>query len=116
MKTYSRTIDEARILHDTHHRLADTKYPKHGSDWFAELKILELQYIGEHGLPDCYESVDEFLYDFWPGLPWNTKGLHEAINFILADERFPAAKAAVLNTIQFDMEVELRKGLEYNDE
>jgi hypothetical protein len=82
----------------------------HTSDWYKEFVLLELEHVAEHGLPSCYKSIDGYLYDFWPNLPWN-ESRAQVIQSILADARFASAKERIRHDWSHDMEDELRHGL-----
>lgn len=98
---------EAEALYDARHAAAGRVDKQFGDRWFAELNLLHLQEIGEHGLPDCYDKPEEFLYDFWPDLPWDAKSQRAVARLILDDPRFPAIRAAVQAATGLDMEHEL---------
>ena len=77
----------------------------------AEQQILHLVDISENGLPDCYGSFDEYLYDFWPDFSWTSQSRVE-VRAVLADSRFKRIVPVLKETWGVDMVEELRKGLD----
>jgi hypothetical protein len=112
MKTYPHNVEEQVRLSDERRAQAAKVDPARGLCWFAEYNLLQLQHIGERGLPTCYEEAEEFLYDFFPDLPWNLPDQQAVVRLMLADARWPATHAAVKETTGLDMTVELKKALE----
>jgi len=77
----------------------------------AENQILHLIDIAKNGLPDCYGSFDEFLYDFWPDFSWSMTQAIPEIKAVLADSRFKKIVSVLKETWGIDMEKELQDGL-----
>lgn len=40
-------------------------------------------YANGDGLPQVYDDFGDYLYDFWPDLPWNPDGQYKAIVHLL---------------------------------
>lgn len=78
----------------------------------AENQILHLVDIAKRGLPDCYDSFDEFLSDFWPDFSWTSNKAIPEIVAVLADRRFAFTIVPILKEIWgIDMDEILRDGL-----
>lgn len=81
-------------------------------DDFGHRALFKLLYIAEKGLPDCYESFEEYLFDFYPSLPWNLEGQKVAIQTIQKDPRFESEVVpAILRDWNYDMKKELEEAL-----
>jgi len=79
----------------------------------GEYNLLKLEYFAEHGLPSCYPTFQDMLYDFYPDFSWNDTGLKQEVNYILAQtERFEKVRVAILREWNFDMNAELQQALE----
>ncbi len=87
---------------------ANKKFAYKSIQWFAEFNLLHLEYIGEHGLPDCYKDFKEFLFDFYPDFSWN-KRMKDEIRVILTDSRFPEIEKKIKKAYAFDIRKELEK-------
>jgi hypothetical protein len=77
----------------------------------AEYQILHLVDIAERGLPDCYDSFEDFLFDFWPDFSWNEEKSHPEIQAVLDDPRFKKIVPVLKETWGIDMEEDLKRGL-----
>lgn len=82
----------------------------------AEYQILHLVDISERGLPDCYDSFKDFLFDFWPDFSWKKEQSDPEVRAVLDDPRFKEIVPVLKNTWGVDMEEELQKGLEFDPE
>lgn len=81
----------------------------------AEGLLVKLEEFGRQGLPACYkDSMSNYLFDMWPDLPWDKSGQKRAVEFILADARFPAVRQSFLDRYSFDLQAELENGLASN--
>lgn len=78
----------------------------------AENQILHLVDIAERGLPDCYTSFKDFLYDFWPDFSWTPKKSIPEVEVVLADPRFKKIVPVLEETWGVDMEKELQDGID----
>lgn len=107
---YPHSIEESREIRDKWMHEAKIKYPDHIHQ-LAEHAILHLQDVSVRGLPDCYDSFVDSLYDFYPDLPWDREGSVKAIKLILSDSRFEAICAGISNLFNFDMKAELKNAL-----
>jgi hypothetical protein len=77
----------------------------------AEYAILHLQEIAKNGLPDCYKSFDEFLYDFYPDFSWNPDESSKEIQAVLNDPRFKEVVPILKKDWNIDMKEELEKAI-----
>jgi hypothetical protein len=84
---------------------------RYGPAWFARNTMADLRHIAEHGLDAAYDGPEDWLYDFWPSLPWDRRGMVATIRRIRADPGWPALAAAVKARIGFDIDAELVAGL-----
>lgn len=66
----------------------------------------KLKKYATEGLPACYNnSVDDFLWDFYPDLPWDFRMI-ESIDIILQHPEFPAVRQQWLDRFNFDWNIE----------
>lgn len=86
----------------------------HESNRKLAIGLLEkLEQYGRDGLPAAYQdSMDQYLPDMWPDLPWNEAGLREAVQIIFADPRFPAIRQAFQERYKFDLQPEFETALQ----
>ena len=77
----------------------------------AESQILHLLEINEQGLPDCYKSFGEFLYDFWPDFSWNVLKSVGEITAVLNDARFKGIVESLNSEWNIDIVQELAEGI-----
>ena len=73
----------------------------------AEQALEELEEYTEDGLPKVYECVQEYMYDFYPNLPWDTEPRNVAIDHMLRPEAW-AILHAFTERFDFDIEAELK--------
>lgn len=86
------------------------KYPSGSIRWFAEFNILQLKHVATHGIDPVYANFREFLFDFWPDLPWNEDSI-EVIDLILSDIRFKKfIYPEIKKKYRFDMKRDLIEG------
>ena len=102
------SIKESRREHDERFQKAQAQ---NNIPVLAENQVLHLIDIAEKGLPDCYNSFDEFLSDFWPDFSWTPKKSVPEITAVLADSRFKKIVPVLKETWGVNMEKELRDGL-----
>jgi hypothetical protein len=62
------------------------------------------------GLPSCYKNVQEWLYDFYPDLPWDKDGSIAAINHILQNHK--SVLVSFEKKFNFDLEDDLQKAIQ----
>lgn len=62
------------------------------------------------GLPECYSSFEESLYDWYADLPWDSVGGKIAAEHILSVHT--ETLSTVKEVFKFDMEEDLRKYVE----
>jgi len=77
----------------------------------AENQILHLVDIAERGLPDCYNSFNDFLSDFWPDFSWTHVKAIPEVAAVLIDSRFKKIVPILKETWGIDMEKVLRDGI-----
>lgn len=111
-KFYKWDIKQSRLEHDE--RFAKAK-AQDSIPVLAENQILHLVEIAEKGLPDCYDSFEDFLCDFWPDFSWTPKECIPEIKAVLADPRFKTIVPVLKETWNVDMEEELREGLTFHE-
>jgi len=70
----------------------------------VEPQILHLIEIAENGLPDCYESFDDFLFDFWMDFTWNAEKSIEEAKAVFKDPRIKKVIPILNVTWDIDME------------
>lgn len=116
MKTYPHDVAQSCAFADLDRKAALAVDPSRGLPWFAEFNLLQLQRVGELGLPDCYAQAEDFLYDFWPDLPWNGPEQRAVVCLMRHDLRWPAIVAAVRASVGLDLDAETLKALADNDD
>ncbi len=108
---YKHNMVEAGRAADEWYTLACKVAPIHSTKWFAEYNILHLQDIAKKGLPDCYESFDDFMYDFYPDFAWTPKDSKEQLGMVVADSRCTAIVVGIQDMFGFDMKDEFDRAL-----
>jgi len=70
----------------------------------------ELLEYADKGLSPDYDSMGDYLYDWYTSLPWDTKGVEVAIKYLLQkpDDDFNK----IVRTLKLDMRAELQRELE----
>lgn len=58
-------------------------------------------------LPDCYNSFEDFLWDFWPNFSWNSEGRAPQLKFLLALAGIDEVCEEIKTKYGFDMKEEL---------
>lgn len=76
------------------------------------MALMELKELSEIGLPDCYNSIQDYLFDFWPNLPWDEEGRIKAIGYVLNSKEFTEINKTIKEVWDFDFAAELKAGLE----
>jgi hypothetical protein len=116
MKTRPHDVEQARAEEAAHRAAASALHFEYSSGWFAEFNLLQLEATAALGLWGCYDGFGTgWQSDFWASLPWSRPALDEAVALILQHPRFGAVKAALLAEYGFDLDLELRQGLEVID-
>jgi len=59
----------------------------------------------QDGLPDCYASFQEYLYDFWPDLPWDGEAVTSCKHIL---EQHGEVLDLVQAKFGFDLRAEVR--------
>ncbi len=111
MKTRPHNILAARAEAEARQAAASDLQPANTPEWHAEVATRELAATAELGLWECYESLEEYLCDFWAGLPWDAAGRARAARLILEDPRFGAVRAALEAEWGTDLRAELASAL-----
>ena len=65
------------------------------------------------GLPKVYKNFKDYMWDFYPDLPWNSSA-NISIKHILMEKKFKPILEGVKKQFNFDLEKELQKALEAN--
>jgi hypothetical protein len=68
--------------------MCDALHERYSIDWFAEYSIAKLQHVADWGLPDCYKTFTDYLFDFWPDLPLGSEKALSVCFAIVNDDRF----------------------------
>ena len=106
-KFYKHNIEDSRTQHARRSQTCNQKHQPHSDLWFAEWAILHLEHIACWGLPDCYGSFRDFLFDFWPNLPWDETRSNIVCGLILDDPRFAKIAEDIEQEWGHDMTAEL---------
>ena len=69
--------------------------------------LIELEDYTENGLPDVYDNVQEYMYDFYPNLPRDIEERNMAIDYMLRPEVWNVLHS-FNERFNFDIEAELR--------
>lgn len=77
----------------------------------SENQILHLIQISEEGLPDCYKSFTDFLFDFWPDFSWVPQEAKLEVQAVLSDSRFKEVAPILKEAWDVDMKEELTRAL-----
>ena len=106
---YMHDVEACRKIHRLRLRACDAKYERHSLEWFAEFTINHLEHVACWGLPDCYGSFTDFLFDFWPDLPWDDRS-SIVCRMVLDDPRLTKIASTIEAEWGIDMTAELTKG------
>jgi hypothetical protein len=106
-------VFDARIKNTIKGRLAELSALRYTDEWMATNQLYNIADVAENGLPFCYSTPQDWMWDFWMDFSWNTKKQINEVNLVLNDPRFPAVNAMLIEKIGFDMKEELlRVGVE----
>lgn len=76
------------------------------NDTWAAKVATQLEHVVKHGMPDCYTGVEDWLFDFYPDLPWDPVESAKVAHVLLISH------AGVLEAFQtrfaFDLATELK--------
>lgn len=109
---YPHNLQESRQRRDYFHKQAEIKHGEGMSAaWFAEYNLLQLNHIAEFGLPDCYKSFKDFLYDFWADFSYDMVDRFVSINLMLGDERWANIQNQIKEKFDYDISSELVNAL-----
>ena len=65
---------------------AERKTSKKQSIEMTKNALKELEKVSQKGLPEIYETLRDFLTDWYPNLPWDIPGSKHAFMFLLKDK------------------------------
>lgn len=108
-RTYPYSQESMRALHGALRDRAAAAGSRHSAPWWTERTIALLQDVAARGLPDCYRKPEEFLYDFWPDMPWDQSAMLRVMTMVEADPRWPAVVDGVRASVGLDMGEEFRR-------
>jgi len=92
--------------------LTEMEYKPEKVKELAKGALAQLAKIGKAGkLPSAYKNVQDFLYDFYPDLPWDAVPQMEAMKLIRSDSAFKAVVADWKEKLDFDWDAELRDAI-----
>jgi hypothetical protein len=80
----------------------------------ADDALKKLEVYCKTGLPDCYTSFEDQLFDFYPDLPWDPVGMKIALEHIL--EKHEPTLLLVKETFKFDMLADIKLALKEADD
>lgn len=69
-----------------------------------------LSYVEQGALPDVYNGVEDWLYDFWPNLTWGNATAD--IKAILQHPKFEAVQEFFMRVYKYDFRTMLENALE----
>jgi hypothetical protein len=103
-KFYPHDVD-AQIKKCNHFsQLSKIKHPGSAATPTIEYQIIHLIDIAKNGLPDCYTSFGDFLFDFWPNFTWDVEKSLEEAKAVFADPRVKKIIPILNMTWNIDME------------
>jgi len=108
---YAHNIDESIELNKNLHAVARLNIVTNDNWVTVEKLILQLQSISVNGLPDCYTSFGDYLYDMYPELSWGTK-LVDELRQLQNDSRFVDICSGITKLFDFDFAAEINKATE----
>ena len=79
---------------------------------YAGLKV-----VAENGLPKrdngdvIYNNFQDYLFDFYPNLPWNQEDQLVAIKQIMAEPDYKETMQKIQNKFNFDMDADFKAAL-----
>jgi len=92
--------------------LTEIEYKPEKVKELAKGALAQLAKIGKDGkLPSVYKNVQDFLYDFYPDLPWEAVAQIKAMKLILSDPTFKTVAAEWKEKLDFDWDKELREAI-----
>jgi len=85
---------------------------KKSKNSLPEHAICKLLGVIKKGIPDCYDTFEDYVFDFWFDLSWDEEGHIRDVKVILADKRFTdIIVPGIKKKFNFDMKKELEEGL-----
>lgn len=81
----------------------------------VQREVVRLEEILKNGLPACYKTFDQFLFDFFPDFSWNQDSLDEYAA-LLADTEWCALAEQVKAKYGYDFKEEIILALNDNEE
>jgi hypothetical protein len=86
---YPKNFSEA-VVNDAHSYLkSENLFAGRTSESWAACIAAKLEIMLEHGLALVYESVNDWLYDFWPDWPWEEEEFEKVKEAFLKREDVP---------------------------
>ena len=64
----------------------------------------------QNGLPSCYKSVEDWLYDFYPDLPWDP-GARHSLEWLTTNPEAIDVIKQFSKRVKFDMMYELKQAV-----
>ena len=104
---YPHSVPQQRENSETRLEQAKINIAKNGNEILAEMQILYLEEICKIGLPDCYDTFNDFLYDFYPNFTWSAQAQVTETLEVLNDKRFSGIKTGIKKLYNFDIQAEL---------
>lgn len=84
--------------------MKETKGKFYSHSKIVELQILHLIEIAKNGLPDCYKSFNDFLFDFWPDFTWDIEKSKKEAKAVFKDPRIKKIIPILNETWNINME------------
>lgn len=109
-KFYEHNTSESRQLRNSLMEQAVKLFPNDRSMQLAEHNRLQLLHVTEHGLPNCYSSFTDFLWDFYPDFSWDSKMVNEIL-YIMDHESFNTIVNGIERDWNFNMRDEFNKAV-----
>jgi hypothetical protein len=109
-KFYKHNIEESRKLYYGLLNEVEKKYERRSPERSAEFVIQRLLHVIQHGLPDCYASIRDFLYDLDADFHHTKDGMMRQIQIMLDDPRIPEVFEAIQREWHYDLRAWFLKG------
>jgi len=92
--------------------LTEMEYNAESIERLAKGALAKLVKIGKEGkLASVYKSVDDYLYDFYPDLPWDSVAQLKAMKIIQSDPAFKGMVADWKEKLDFDWDKEMKDAI-----
>jgi hypothetical protein len=73
--------------------------------------LKKLDTYSKNDLPSCYESVNDWLFDFYPDLPWDP-GARHSLEWLTTNPEAIKVIEQFSKRVKFDMMYELKQAME----